>query len=291
MTTVGFIGLGAMGATMARRLIDAGHEVVLFNRSPGAVDALVEAGGVRAASAHEALATGLVFSMLPHDAAAEAVFTAELLATAPDGSVHVSFATLSVAAADRLDALHTAASVQYVSAPVLGRPNVAEAGQLNIVAGGQSSAIVRAQNLLDVLGKRTWVVSEKPSAANLVKIGVNYNLVHTIQALAESVTLVEHGGIDGGTFVDILTDTAYTGTAYSGYGRMIVAREYPPLFTVALGLKDLMLAEQAAAATGVALPTAPVLHELLDLAVADPELSQGDWSAMAEITRARSSQP
>ncbi|MBG6056534.1 3-hydroxyisobutyrate dehydrogenase-like beta-hydroxyacid dehydrogenase [Salinibacterium sp. CAN_S4] len=290
MTTVGFIGLGAMGATMARRLIDAGHEVVLFNRSAAAVDALVEAGGSRAENAEEAVATGLVFSMLPHDAAAEAVFTADLLATAPAGTVHVSFATLSVAAADRLESLHSEAGVQYVSAPVLGRPNVAEAGQLNIVAGGPSSAIARAQELLDVLGKHTWVVSETPSAANLVKIGVNYNLVHTIQALAESVTLVERGGIDAGTFVDILTDTAYTGTAYAGYGRMIAAREYPPLFTVALGLKDLTLAEQAAAATGVALPTAPVLHELLEQALADPELSQGDWSSMAEITRLRSTQ-
>lgn len=285
MTELGFIGLGAMGATMARRLIDAGHDVALWNRSPDAVAELVVAGGREAGSAAAALDTGMLFSMLPHDAAAESVFTSELLAGAPADAVHVNFSTLSVAAADRLTALHAHHGVAYVGAPVLGRPNVAAAGQLNIVAGGSTAAIDRAQSLLDVLGKQTWRVSETPSAANLVKIGVNYNLVHTIQALAESVTLVEHGGIDGQTFVDILTDTAYTGSAYAGYGGMIAKREYPPLFTVALGLKDLSLAEQAAAASGVVLPSAPVLHDLLAQTLARPDLAGSDWSAVAEITR------
>ncbi len=285
MTELGFIGLGAMGATMARRLIDAGHGVHLWNRSPGAVDTLVAAGGIKAASAEAAFATGIVFSMLPNDAAAEGLFTATLLDAAPAGTVHVNFSTLSVAASDRLEAVHDAKGVRYVAAPVLGRPNVAEAGQLNIVAGGPSGAIDEVQPLLDLLGKRTWRVGERPSSASLVKIGVNYNLVHTIQALAESITLMEHGGVDGSTFVDILTDTAYTGSAYAGYGRMIARREYPPLFPVALGLKDLTLAEQAAAASGVTLPTAPVLHDLLDRALADPAIAGSDWSAVAEITR------
>lgn len=285
MTELGFIGLGAMGGTMARRLIDAGHGVHLWNRSPGAVDTLVAAGGIKAVNAEAAFATGIVFSMLPHDSAAEGLFTSALLDAAPAGTVHVNFSTLSVAASDRLEAVHHARGVRYVAAPVLGRPNVAEAGQLNIVAGGPSGAIDDVQFLLELLGKRVWRVGERPSAASLVKIGVNYNLVHTIQALAESITLMEHGGVDGSTFVEILTDTAYTGSAYAGYGRMIAQREYPPLFPVALGLKDLTLAEQAAAAFGVTLPTAPVLHDLLDRALADPAIAGSDWSVVAEITR------
>jgi 3-hydroxyisobutyrate dehydrogenase-like beta-hydroxyacid dehydrogenase len=291
MTDIGFIGLGAMGATMARRLIDAGHTVRLFNRSRAIVDELAAVGGVAADSASDTIASGVLFSMLPNDAAVEAVFTAEFLDAAPAGSIHINFSTVSVESADRLETLHKAHGVRYVAAPVLGRPEVAAAGKLNIVSGGNAADISEVQPLLDVVGKQTWHVGDNASAANLVKIGVNYNLIHTIQALAESLTLMEHGGVDGGLFVDILTDTAYTGSAYSGYGRMIAARSYPPLFTVALGLKDLTLAERAAAASGVVLPSAPVLHDLLDRTLADPDLAAGDWSGVAEITRGLSSAP
>lgn len=285
MSDIGFIGLGAMGATMATRLLDAGHAVTVWNRSAEPADTLVAAGAHRAETAAEALACGIVLSMLSNDAAAESVFTPELLETAPPGSIHANFSSLSVAAADRLAAAHAAAGVEYVAVPVLGRPNVAAQGQLNIVAGGALAAIARLQPLLDVLGKRTWLVGEQASAANLVKIGVNYNLIHTLQALAESVTLMEHGGVDASTFVDILTDTAYTGSAYTGYGKMIATRAYEPLFTVALGLKDLSLAEQAADGSGVVLPTAPVLRDLFERTLADPALASRDWSAIAEITR------
>lgn len=291
MTDIGFIGLGAMGATMARRLVDAGHTVAVWNRSAGPVERLVAAGARRAETVTDALASGVVLSMLSNDSAAESIFTAELLAAAPHGSIHANFSSLSVAAADRLAAVHAAAGVQYVAVPVLGRPNVAELGQLNIIAGGESAAITRLQPILEVLGKKTWGVGDQASAANLVKIGVNYNLIHTLQALAESVTLMEHGGVDGSTFVDILTDTAYTGSAYTGYGRMIATRDYEPLFTVALGLKDLSLAEQAAAGSGVVLPTAPVLRNLFERTLADPALATRDWSAIAEVTRGLASDP
>jgi 3-hydroxyisobutyrate dehydrogenase-like beta-hydroxyacid dehydrogenase len=132
-----------------------------------------------------------------------------------------------------------------------------------------------------------WSVGEEPASANLVKIAVNYNLIHTLQALAESVTMVERGNVSGETFIEILTDAAYTGSAYGGYGPMIATRTYEPVgFSVALGLKDLGLAEQAAADTGTALPTSPALRSLFESAMDDDRLSTLDWSAVAEITRA-----
>ncbi|TFC38001.1 NAD(P)-dependent oxidoreductase [Cryobacterium sp. TMT2-42-4] len=286
MTDVSFIGLGEMGSAMAGRLLETGHSVRVWNRSPGAADALVESGATHATSIDDALGAGTVISMLANDEAAEAVFTAEALATAPAGTLHINCATLSVATTDRLSDLHALAGVDYVAAPVLGRSNIAAEGRLNIVAAGTARATTRAQPYLDALGKRTWVVGERPSTASLVKIGVNYNLIHALQALAESVTLVERGGVDGITFVEILTDAAFTGSVYTGYGSLIARKAYsPPGFTVGLGLKDLSLAEQAAAANGVVLPTAPVLRDMFERALADPELAPLDWSAIAEITR------
>ncbi len=288
MTDIGFLGLGTMGSAMALRLVDAGHTVHVWNRSPAAADELV-AGGARIARTPEAaIATGLFFSMLANDAAAESVFSAETLAAAPEGAIHVNHSTISIAAASRLAGLHAAAGIHYVAAPVLGRPNVAAAGNLNIVAAGAAEAFEVVQPYLDVMGKHTWNVGEEPSAANLVKIGVNYNLIHALQALGESLALVERGGVDGETFVEILTDTAFTGSAYSGYGGLIARRSYsPPGFTVALGLKDLGLTEQAASELGAALPSAPVLREMFQGALDDPALAELDWSAIAEITRGR----
>ena len=271
---------------MAQRLVEAGHTVHVWNRSPGAVEKLVAAGAVEARTPEAAIATGLFFSMLANDAAVESVFSAEALAAAPEAAVHVNHSTISIAAAERLADLHAEAGIHYIAAPVLGRPNVAASGTLNIVAAGPGDVIEQVQQYLDVLGKRTWVVGETASSANLVKIGVNYNLIHALQALGESLSLVERGGVDGETFVDILTDTAFTGSAYSGYGGLIARRQYsPPGFTVALGLKDLTLTEQAAAALGSALPSAPVLREMFQSALNDPALAELDWSAIAEVTR------
>ncbi|MBN9605168.1 MAG: NAD(P)-dependent oxidoreductase [Actinomycetales bacterium] len=287
MATLAYVGLGTMGIEMARRLLDQGHDLVVWNRSEtSALAEMIERGARRARTVAEAMEASVVFSMLAHDAAVEEQFTAEALSSAGDQTVHANMATISVQAADRLEALHRAAGVAYVSAPVLGRSTVAAAGQLNIVAAGPSAAIEALAPYLDVLGKRTWVVGENARTANLVKIAVNYNLIHAIQALAESVTLVERGGVDGQQFVDILTDAAFTGSAYTGYGALIAGRRYsPPGFRMELGLKDLSLAEQAAAAAGANLPTAPVLRDLFERALDDPALVDLDWSAVAEITR------
>jgi 3-hydroxyisobutyrate dehydrogenase-like beta-hydroxyacid dehydrogenase len=231
------------------------------------------------------LQAGVAISMLADDGAALSVFTEDVLRSTV-GTTHVNMATVSLGTARTLDAIHRSAGVGYVAAPVLGRPHLAASGQLNIVAAGPAADIERARPFLDVLGKRVWTVGEEPVSANLVKIAVNYNLIHTLQALAESVTMVERGNVAGETFIEILTDAAYTGSAYGGYGPMIATRTYEPVgFTVALGLKDLGLAEQAAADTGTALPTSPALRSLFESAMDDDRLSTLDWSAVAEITR------
>lgn len=286
MSVVGFLGLGTMGAAMATRLVDAGHEVHVWNRSPEPMAALVAAGATAASTPQAALAAGgIAFSMFAHDRALEAVLTDEVL-TAASGSAHINMATVSVATARALGERHERAGVAYAAAPVLGRPAVAAAGNLNIVASGSAVALERAAEFFPAISKQVWEIGDDPGQATLVKIGVNYNLIHTIQALAESLNLMEHGGVNPKTFVEILTDAAYTGSAYGGYGPQIATRAYnPPAFSVELGLKDLSLAEAAAADSSAALPTAPVLREMFERALADEELAALDWSAIAEITR------
>lgn len=287
MTTIGFIGLGNMGAAMVARLLEAGLDVSVWNRTASVADPLVEAGAHRLDSAADAFAKDIVLSMLSNDAAVNAVFSEELLAGVR-GSLHVNMASVSTELARELDARHAAAGVRYLGAPVLGRPPVARAGQLNIVAGGKTADVEAAAPALDALGKKTWYIGESPAAAALVKIGVNYNLIHALLALGESVNMVERGGIDGQLFVDILTDAAFTGSAYTGYGKIIAGRSYfPAMFDTTLGLKDLTLTENAAAELGASLPAAPALRELFETAVADEKLKDGDWSIIAEVIRNR----
>jgi 3-hydroxyisobutyrate dehydrogenase-like beta-hydroxyacid dehydrogenase len=286
-TTVGFLGVGTMGTEIARRLIGAGHRVTVWNRTPAGADELVAAGAVRAGSAAEALAADVSFSMLANDEAAEAVLVEESLAGAP-GRVHVNLASISPEAADRLTEVHARAGVTYVAATVLGRSTLAAEGKLNIMAAGPAATIDALEPYFAVIGVRTWRMGERPRMANVVKAAVNYNIIHAIQALGESITLVEGHGVDGGEFVELLSNSLFGGIAYSVYGGVIAERRYtPPGFAMELGLKDLTLAERTAAEVGVELPTAPVLHELFDIALADPELRGYDWAALAEVTRRR----
>lgn len=284
MTDVGFLGLGTMGAAIARRLLDDGHRVTVWNRSRGPVDDFVASGAIEASSPAEALAAPVSFSMLANDEACDEVLRWET--ADPAGRIHVNLASVSPAAADRLTATAATAGVTYLAAPVLGRANLAAAGKLNIMAAGEPAAIDAVQPLLEVVGVRVWRLGDRPRMANVVKAAVNYNIIHAIQALGESLAMVEAHGVEGRDFVELLTNSLFGGVAYTVYGQEIVDQAYrPPGFTMALGRKDLGLAESVAAEAGVTLPVAPVLRQLFETALADPELRDADWGALAEVTR------
>lgn len=287
-TTLGFLGLGNMGVAIASRLVDAGHDVVVWNRSPGAADGLVAAGARRASTPSEALSATISFSMLADDAASESVLSAENLSGADAGRIHVNMASISAAAADRLEAIARGAGVHYVAAPVLGRPAVAADGALNILVSGADDDLERVDPLLAHCSVRRWRFGDRPRQANAVKIAMNFSILHALQAMAESITLVESHGVEAPDFVALMNGTLFPGAIYTGYGGMIADRRYsPPGFGMALGLKDLGLAEDLAAEAAIALPTAPVLRERFTTALADAELASLDWSAVAEVTRRR----
>lgn len=282
---LGFLGLGNMGSGMARRLLSAGHSVTVWNRSSGSVDELVADGALRADSPAEALATEVSFSMLANDEAAEAVLS-ENAAAAASGRTHVNMASISPAATERLAARFASAGAGYVAAPVLGRPEVAAGGQLNILAAGEASVVDAVEPLLGALGKRVWRFGEKPGVANAVKVAVNYNIIHAMQALGESIAMTERQGVEPELFVELLSSSLFGGVVYSGYGREIVEQSYyPPGFHIELGRKDLQLAEDVAASGGVSLATMPALIAVFERALADAELQHGDWGAIAEVSR------
>lgn len=288
-TSVSVIGLGAMGSQITKRLLETGFSVAAFNRSSAPVREAVRLGATELISVEQAFEHPIVISMLANDDASLSTFSTEVLdavGSLASPGIHINMATVSTRAAEELTDRHAAAGVRYVAAPVLGRPPVAEAGQLSIMVGGDSAVISEIQAILDALGKRTWIVGDTPRSANLVKIAANFNLIHVIQALGESIALVESGGVDPELFVDVLTNSAFGGGAYTGYGSAIASRKYRPAgFPIALGMKDLGLVEQVASENELVLPTVAALHDVFEQALARDELAGADWAAIAEISR------
>ncbi|MGA1785197.1 MAG: NAD(P)-dependent oxidoreductase, partial [Pontimonas sp.] len=214
MATIGFLGLGNMGKSMAGRLIEAGHDVVVWNRSQEPVAEMVALGARAASTPAEALATGASFSMLANDQAAEAVLSAENFAQG--SGFHANMASVSPDCGARLATVAHDAGISYIASPVLGRPAVAAAGKLNILAAGDPDTIAQAEPYFSVMGVRTWPMGDKPEIANLVKISVNYNIIHALQALGESISLVEKSGVDPEAFVELLANTLFGGVVYQG---------------------------------------------------------------------------
>ncbi|WP_433579128.1 NAD(P)-dependent oxidoreductase [Nocardia brasiliensis] len=286
MTTrqVGFIGLGKMGAALAGRLLDAGYDVTVWSRTAGKADDLLARGATLADRPEDAIATGTVFSMLSNEEAVRQVFTEDRIRSAPKGFVHINHATISPAAAREF----AAAGGGYLSAPVIGRPEAVVAGKLAVLISGDADVRAAAAPMLAVLGRKVWDFGAAVDAAPTAKVAVNYLILHALQALSESITLLQHAELDAGQFVEMINDSIFPGPVYGGYGNAITTSTYtPPGFTTTLGLKDLNLALSVADELGVALPAGPALHDVFATAV-EQIGAELDWASVAEVTRQRS---
>ena len=276
---VGIIGLGAMGSAMAKNLAAAGHQVKAWNRSGGSVDGVTMVG-----SPVEALQGDAVLTMLSDDASIRAVLLQpDVLGKAKAGLVHVVTSTISVAFACELVQFHHDAGIGYVSAPVLGRPDVAAKGELNILAGGDPAVVHKVRPLLDVIGGRIWDMGTEAPAANAAKIACNMMITMAIEAMAEAVVLTEANGVGRDRFFELILGTLFGSRSYQVYSANIAAQNYKPGFKATLGLKDLRLAREAATQAGRSLPMLDAVHGRMAETV-DAGLGDRDWSAMAEFT-------
>ena len=285
---VGFIGLGNMGAGMARSLLKAGHEVRVWNRSPEPVLALVEAGAARAADAADAFQGDAVFTMLANDEAVRAVILETgALAGALKGLVHIMSATISPGLSQRLAAAHADAGIAYVCAPVLGRPDLAASGQLNVLAAGDATAIERVRPLLETIGQKVWPMGDQPHLANVAKLACNFALASAMEAMAESFALARRYEMDPHRLSDLFTGTLFAAPAYKVYGPIIAEQRFEPVgFKLRLGLKDMRLALEAGEAVGAPLPFASILRDNFVDAIGHGD-SEKDWSAVSAVAARR----
>lgn len=281
---VGFIGLGRMGQGMAGRLQDAGHDLRVSDPVPGQADELVAGGAVAADSpAAASKDRDVVISMLPSDRILSAVLEGNggLIDGMSKDCIHMAMGTHGVPAINRANELHKAAGQTFIACPVLGRPDLAAQGLLNLVPGGPAEAVDKVRPLLDILGQRNIEVGESPQASTAVKIANNFVLGCAIETMGEAFSLVEKLGVKPEQFLDVMLKGLFGAPAYEVYGKMIIDKAWEGHgATAVIGLKDADLALEAAEAADMPLPSTNVWRNYLQMAI-DRGEGHLDWAVMA----------
>ena len=286
---VGFVGLGQMGKAMAANLAAAGRQVIAYIRRPEQADELAAMGLEPTTNFTDLFDCEIVISMLPNDDAVhEVVFGREeigldgLAQGLRRGAVHLSMSTISTAAATELASEHASNGQGYVAAPVFGNPDAARACQLYIVAAGAAADVERCRPLLDSLGQQTFVAGSDPAQANLIKLLGNMMTATTLETFGEIVAVLRKRGLDPAPFLDIMTNTMFSGRAHKIYGAKIVTEHYAAGFRLPLALKDVRLAIAEADSIGVPMPSVDVVRDRMLTGIARG-YADLDWSALGLI--------
>jgi 3-hydroxyisobutyrate dehydrogenase-like beta-hydroxyacid dehydrogenase len=279
----GFIGLGNMGAHMARNLLAAGCKVVVYNRTGERAAPVAASGATVAHAPRDAVAPGgIVVSMLSNDQALESVtLGADGFADAlgKDG-LHISMSTVSPDTARKLAGEHARRGSLFLAAPVFGRPDAAAARKLFICQSGPAAAKARARPILELLGQAIHDFGEEPGAANLVKLSGNFLIMAAIEALSEAFALAQKSGIDRVALSAFFGQTIFACPIYQNYGRIVAERAFePPGFALRLGVKDMRLVREAAEAALVPMPIGDLVRARLLSALAKGR-GEMDWTAI-----------
>jgi 3-hydroxyisobutyrate dehydrogenase-like beta-hydroxyacid dehydrogenase len=264
---VGFAGLGAMGAGIAQRLLDAGFDVVGWNRTKARAQPLLDAGMGWADTPRDlAASVDVLFTMLTNTAAIVATADGEdgVLAGVRPGTVWADISTIapdaSVALAERVR--ETGAS--FLDCPVSGSPATLAAGQMSVMVGGDRAAFDHVADVLHAIGPKVTYIGPNGQAI-LTKVAINLALVVSVTALAEGVALVEKAGVDRAAVVDAVLKSVIASPVI-GYRAPLLLDDVDVFADVELQQKDLVLAQDLARGLGMAVPTCAATSEMLSAA-------------------------
>jgi 3-hydroxyisobutyrate dehydrogenase-like beta-hydroxyacid dehydrogenase len=287
---VGFIGLGRMGHGMARRILSGGHSLAVYDVVSSQAADVVAAGASAAATVAEVCNDrDVVVTMLVEDATVTdvALRPGGIRDSLPSGAIHLAMGTYGVAAIRTLASAHAEANQFLVAAPVLGRPDLAAAGQLGIVTAGPDAAVRRCEALFEVIGRRTFHAGALPEAATVVKLANNLVLGCAMVAMGEGFSLVRKYGVEPQVLYEVMTEGLFAAPAYKGYGKTMVDQTYDRVGSpVTVGLKDANLIQAAADLARVPLPSFNVYRDRLLGAVAHGDGDKDQAALAREQARA-----
>ena len=281
---IGFIGLGSLGSRIAMNLLERHPGLYVFNRTPEKMKPLVEKGAVACDSvAQLASACDVIFSIVSDDVAINEVCNGNngLIANMKKGGIHVSMSTILPGTAEALAGVHASNGLQYVAAPVFGRPDAAMNRALQFVITGEQSACKQIEPLLNdagAAGIRNF--GTVVMAANVVKLCGNFMIAAAMEAIGESTTLAQKSGVDPRLMWEMFTQTLFNTPIYKNYSNLIINDTFKPAaFTAKLGLKDIRLVEQQSKSVQHNMPLAELLRDHYDQLVEHGE-AEIDWSAV-----------
>jgi 3-hydroxyisobutyrate dehydrogenase-like beta-hydroxyacid dehydrogenase len=282
---IGFIGLGNMGAAIARNLVEAGHQMTVYNRSREKAEPFA-ALGVQIADSPAQLCHGneAVVTMLSDDAAVEqVVFGDDGLASAlATGAAHISHSTISVSLARRLQREHAVRNQGYISSPVFGRPEAAANKQLIVVPAGPAELVERFRPLFNAIGRKTYEVGSEPWQANAIKLCGNFMIVSMLETFAEAFATMRKAGVDPHTFLAVMEDL-FGSPVYKNYGRIMADEKFDPAgFALKLGAKDVRLVLEAAQEFSAPMPLASLIRDHFVDAIAHGQQDL-DWSSLSRV--------
>lgn len=285
---IGFVGLGRMGVGIASNILKGGFDVVVWNRTAEKIRPLLELGAASAASPRQLAAQcDLVLTCLTGDEAVLQILHGEegILAGLRKGAMHLCLMTISPKCADELERLHREHGSYYIAGPVSGRPDAAAAAALLTYLAGPAAAIERVKPICAAYAKQVIVVSERPRAANCLKLSINFTLCSIMEIFGEAYTFAEKCGVSS----DLLNDwyqMAFAHPAIKTYANKIRAREFATTvgYSMTGGLKDVQLMISTAREVGMKLETAELV-EKKTLAALDLGMVEEDWTGFTEITR------
>ena len=276
---VGFLGLGKMGCALVPHLLNAGHNVTVWNRNTAIAEKFAAQGAKVGRSAADAVRKcEVVFTLLLNDAVLEDVlFDGGVLDAMPKGAIHVSVSTISVTLAKRLTVEHEKRGLRHVAAPVFGRPNVAAEGKLWVVAGGAKDAVERVRPLLEIYSRGITVVSEEPWKAQAMKLAGNFSVAAMVATLSEAMTVAESMEISPELFIEMANSATFRSPLYEMYGKTLTDPPKEIGASMELGEKDIRLFREAAAANGVKTPLAELMGRNFDAAL-EAGMKDDDWA-------------
>jgi 3-hydroxyisobutyrate dehydrogenase-like beta-hydroxyacid dehydrogenase len=279
-----FIGLGKMGSGMARNLIRAGHQLTVYNRSIEKARA-IEGARVAESPLEACRDAEAAITMLADDAAVEAVVFESngIAAGLKPGATHISSSTIGTALARRLAAAHESRKQGYLSAPVFGRPEAAEAKKLVVTPGGPHELIERYQPAFEAIGRATFVAGNEAWQANAVKLCGNFMIATMLETFSEAFATLRKARVDPHLFLEIV-NSLFQSPVYAGYGSTVADEKFEPAgFALKLGLKDLRLVLATAEECASPMPIASLVRDHFVDAMAHGQ-GELDWSSIARVS-------
>ncbi|WP_207492694.1 NAD(P)-dependent oxidoreductase [Aridibaculum aurantiacum] len=289
---IGFIGLGNLGTVMVDNLLERGRHLHLYNRSKQKLKAYEGKATIHESIASLAEACDIIISIVSDDKAVEAISLGDdgLVNNMKKGAVHVCLSTIAPATSASLHEAHQQKGLEYFSATVIGRPEVAKARNTTVCMSGitqHKEAVVEV--LKDLGGKNFYDFGEDVRSAAVIKLCNNFLILAALEAMGEAFNLVAKSGADTAAFFQMITETLFSAPIYKIYGKIIVDKTYDtPGFTSQLGLKDTKLALALAEEVGATVPIADVVknHFIINH---NRGRNGYDWTSIAKVIEEESS--